>query len=122
MHTVTLSLLDCLAANLATAPRRPRCLQPSASRPLAAGQHQWMAPALVWARGSQGGVQGLPPPAPQVGSGVHMHTGQGLGRVANKLTISPCEMPESSTGRPGRAFTTKSGISLHTLQGVQCGL
>jgi hypothetical protein len=57
----------------------------------------------------------------QAGSGVRMHTGQGLGRVANKLTMPPCEMPETSTGRPGRTFTTVSGISLHMLQRVHYG-
>src|SRR5262249_7128977 len=34
-------------------------------------------------------------------AGVSMHTGKGLGRVANKLTMPPCEMPETSTWRPG---------------------
>src|SRR5262249_12044983 len=66
MHMVTLSLLYCLAANPATAPRALLCLHPRTPRPLASVHHQWMAPTLVGARGRQGGGQGLPPPVPAV--------------------------------------------------------
>jgi len=130
---VILSLLYCLAATPATTPCGPLCLHPRASRLLSSVLHRWIAPTLVWSRGSKGWGRGLPHARPcRCGQRVCRQGaartkagpvyGSRYGQRAVPLgcpvldcpTGAPLEQPRCPHAIPSLALTV-SGISLHTL-------